>query len=501
MGQHSSGGNFLLRLSGEAWLPLEEAYLVEASTYEWKYVMTGLEPPPLIRFCGLPQAPHRLEAHEAYGQLITPFYSGQVTFEINAELFESYIYPDPRKLTQEQYNLMLSEILQEAPLCFNYSEIETGIQADRHSRLLSLAQWSYLQASFAWLASLIRQVVAQPTRVLQAREQQMRRDRVKTVDSQTMGWLERNRRRSASGTVPEIMRSSIREDSYNTYENRVIKRSLVELRHLLKLYGKASPGESATTAELYADKVGYWLREPFFKQVTPYGGAIRISQVFRKHPVYQQCYQWFERLYKHGDERIGLQYSYPLKETFALYEIWCYMQLVKVFREKGMLKNSSRLFQTTHEGLFLHFAENKESVVHLTNGMRIYYQRVYQYNSPHFYTFTQMMKPDIVIETGDHLYVLDPKYRVPANLGTALGEMHKYRDGILLRRNDERAVQNVFILTPVQSDELRYFAADFQDRYKMGAIGLTPGGDMSSLRDWVDKLVAQEERMMEISED
>ncbi|WP_261807826.1 nuclease domain-containing protein [Paenibacillus sp. N3.4] len=181
-----------------------------------------------------------------------------------------------------------------------------------------------------------------------------------------------------------------------------------------------------------------------------------------------------------------------MKETFALYEIWCYMQLVKVFREKGLLKDSSGLFQIKREGLFLHFAKHNESVVHLKSGMRLSYQRVFQNNSPHFYTFTQRMVPDIVIESGDHLYILDPKYRVATNLGTALGEMHKYRDGILDCSNDERAVQNVFILTPSASDELRYFTADFQDRYKMGAIKLTPGGDMSALSDWIDKLVAQE---------
>ncbi|REK76102.1 DUF2357 domain-containing protein [Paenibacillus paeoniae] len=341
-------------------------------------------------------------------------------------------------------------------------------------------------------------MIERPTRVLVALEQQMRRERVKIVDTQTLAWLERNSERSEVGTIPAIVNSSVREDSYNTYENRLLKRRLVELRHLLKLYGEASPEEEhAIRAEAYADRVGYWLRDSFFKQVIPYQGAIQISQVFRKHPVYRQCYQWFDRLYKHGNERIGLLYNYPLKETFALYEIWCYMQLVKVFREKGLLKDSSGLFQTKREGIFLHFAEHKESVVHLTNGMRLSYQRVFQNNSPRFYTFTQRMVLDIVIEVGDHLYILDPKYRVASNLGTALGEMHKYRDGILLRSNDERAVQNVFILTPAANDELRYFTADFHMRYKMGAITLSPGGDMSALIDWVDKLVSRKEEYLD----
>lgn len=489
MEQHSSGDNFLLRINGEAWVTLDEAYLTEATTYDWKYVMNDLEQRPSIQFCGLQHFPLRMSEGEAYGQLSTPFYSGQVTFEINGVKLDSYIYPDTRKMTQDQYHLMLSEILQEASLCFEHSDIKTGIEADQHSRELSLAQWSYIEASFASLSTMIRHVIEQPTRVLQTRERHMRRDRVKTVDAQTLAWLERNSGRSAVGIIPETVKSSAREDSYNSYENRLLKQQLVELRHLLKLYGKASPVEYAIRVEAYADKVGYWLRDPFFKQVTPYQGLRRISQVFRKHPVYRQCYQWFDRLYKHGKERIGMSYNYPLRETFALYEIWCYMQLVKLFREKGLLKDSSGLFRTRREGVFLHFAEHNESVVQLKNGMRLSYQRVFQNNSPHFYTVTQRMVPDIVIDAEDRLYILDPKYRVANNLGTALGEMHKYKDGILLRRNDERAVQSVYILTPVQSDELRYFTADFHDKYNMGAVSLMPGGGMSSLRDLIDKLL------------
>lgn len=433
--------------------------------------------------------PQRIENDEAVGTLTTPFHSGHVVFNINGEAINSYIYPDSRKMTQEQYSLMLSDILQEAALCFEHSDISTGVEVDQRTRDLSWAQWSYIQASFSSLSNIIHRILAQPSRLLQSQEKVMRRDRVKTIDHSTLSWLERNIGRSSSGIVPETVRSTVREDSYNTYENKVLKRQLIELRHLLKVYSQTT--EHADSATSYVDKIGFWLKDPFFKQVTPFQGTIRISQVFRKHPVYRQGYDWFERLYKHGNERIGLKYSYPLKETYALYEIWCYMRLVKVFREKGLLKDSSQLYSTSKNGLFLHFSEHNESVVHLTNGMRLYYQRVYQYNSPIFYTFTQQMKPDIVIEAGERLYILDPKYRVPTNIGTALGEMHKYRDGILLRRNDERAVERVFVMTPVQSDELRYYSKEYQDKYRMGAISMTPGVEADSLSVWIDEILSE----------
>lgn len=171
-------------------------------------------------------------------------------------------------MTQEQYHLMLSDILQEAPLCFESSNIETGITADQHSLELSLAQWSYIEVSFSSLRNIIRQLIDHPTRVLQAHEQQMRREQVKTVDIKTLAWIERNSRSTAE-TIPETVKSSVCEDSYNTYENSLLKRRLLELRHLLKLYGKSGRGEYMIRAEAYADKVGHWLRDSFSGKLLP----------------------------------------------------------------------------------------------------------------------------------------------------------------------------------------------------------------------------------------
>lgn len=489
----NSGGKFWLRSNNEAWVVLEDAYLTEATTYDWKYVMSGTEKLPSIRFCGLPHFPQRVADGEAFGQLTTPFHSGEVFFELNGKEFKSYIYPDTRKMTQEQYHLMLSDILEEASLCFEFSDIKTGIEADQRSREMSLAQWSYIEASFPQLITHVWGVIEQPGRMLQASERHMRRDRVKVMDGRTLVWIEQNRGRDAAGAIPETVRSYVREDSYNTYENKCLKRWLLELRNLLKMYRNVVEGEAAAKAEAYADKVGFWLQTSFFKQVVPNQRIFKISQVFRKHPAYRQCYQWFDRLHKHGNERIGMSYSYPLRETFQLYEIWCYMQIVKLFREKGLLQDTSGLFRTTRNGLFLHFSEHNESIVKLNRGMSLSFQRVFQRNSPHFYTFTQRMVPDIVIQSGNDLYILDPKYRVANNLGTALGEMHKYRDGIRLRSNDNRAVKEVFILTPVRDDGMECFHADFHERYQMGAFTLTPGGDTRQFSDWLDKLLMLQE--------
>ncbi|MCZ0704474.1 hypothetical protein J2T56_002996 [Natronobacillus azotifigens] len=68
--------------------------------------------------------------------------------------------------------------------------------------------------------------------------------------------------------------------------------------------------------------------------------------------------------------------------------------------------------------------------------------------------------------------------------------MHKYRDGIIRRETEEKAVKEVYILTPtktVQAETMRYFQEDFHEKYRMGAIQLEPGGVSE---DFEDKILA-----------
>jgi hypothetical protein len=90
---------------------------------------------------------------------------------------------------------------------------------------------------------------------------------------------------------------------------------------------------------------------------------------------------------------------------------------------------------------------------------------------------------------GQHEFIIfDPKYRVAANIGKALGEMHKYRDGILVRKDNTKAVREVYIVTPGEDTEnLRYYQSSFHKTYGMGAIQLTPRAEQHDLMGWFKK--------------
>ena len=104
------------------WILFCDAYLTEATEYKLRYVGSNLD----IRIQGIP-IPFYPEGDHFVCSWMTPFQSGILTLSINQQQYETNIYPDNRKLTEEQYQLMIKEILEEAEVCFQYSGLEVHI--------------------------------------------------------------------------------------------------------------------------------------------------------------------------------------------------------------------------------------------------------------------------------------------------------------------------------------------------------------------------------------
>lgn len=476
---HNSGDSILeLWDIVQGWVPFLDAYLTEATEYKLRYKGDLAD----VMIQDIPLSFYKQE-NGYYTTFITPFQFGILKITINGQSYETYIYPDDRKLTEEQFNVMLEEILEEANSCFQLSGLETNVTASGRNRDITWTQWSYIDQSFYQLKQVFSKIEKQPFRRLEKFSMMMKREKVKHSEQVTLRWLDV---KGHGQDIPSNVENTKTLESVNLYENQVLKQQLQDLYRLLRKYegveSKAIAGKSAK----YRAVVERWLISPFITEITANKGPYTITQKFRKHPVYRIWYQWFDKLYKHNREGIGFDYPISLKDTFQLYEMWCFMRIVKVFRESGLVLTTSSLFQTKKDGIFLELAENKESKIQLIGGLSLFYQRTYQFNTKSFHTYTQRMIPDIVIEGEHGIIIFDPKYRVPDNLGTALGEMHKYRDGIIHRDTGKRAVQEVYILTPTkdeQAEGLRYFKEDFQQKYSMGAIQVAPGFEEDNLKE------------------
>ncbi|OEF99128.1 hypothetical protein BHF71_10155 [Vulcanibacillus modesticaldus] len=476
-----------------SWTPIEDMYLKEGTQYRWRSSIRG----DFILL--MQQIPIMMTRTSEWweGVLDTPFESGIVTFTIyqGNERFdiEQYIYPDSRKITNEQYEVMLQDILSEAKVLFKTEGLKRNVSASGRKREVTWLQWNYIERTMSQLRNIFLRIEANSLRFLNKNHELLKREQVKIVNNQLISWVVRHGEAYGGNPnrFPEYMLANRNIETFDLYENKVILRQVIELETIIKKFYESEYEEFKPIASKYLDWLYKWRNAEFLKGLSPFKGTIRISQVFRKHPLYRVWYQWYQKLYEFKDLNFDVQYKIPLKETHQLYEVWVYIQIIIILKELGLIEDSFRILTQVKDTFFLKLSENKKSTIQLKNGAKLSYQRKFQSNTYPFKTYTHAMIPDIVIEYNQKIYILDPKYRIPSNLSIALGEMHKYRDGIIHSETNERVVEQVYIVTPKRSilpENKDFFTEKYRDFYKMGAFSLSPGEDNWELKDWLSSI-------------
>lgn len=259
----SFGDSFLVRSRGSEWIPLERAYFTEATEYEWFWEHTDFT---ILLMQGVPLTYRKVDGGVT-GQFITPFQSGQLTFTVEQDAYGSYIYPDDRKMTAEQYDIMLLEILDEAAVCFDHAGLTIPISTENRAKDISWAQWSYIDHGFIDLASNIRRFLQHPLKRLSEKDVFLKREQIKIVTNRTTQWLERHYAQDPLSIIPSNVLTDVRLDTYNIYENRVMKRYLLELQSLLVTYKHCNLSDVSEKAAKYCDLVRYWLGQGFSKRL------------------------------------------------------------------------------------------------------------------------------------------------------------------------------------------------------------------------------------------
>lgn len=245
-----------------------------------------------------------------YSVFITPFQFGTLKIFINGQAYETYIYPDDRKLTEDQFNVMLEEILEEANSCFQLSGLETHVNASGRNRDITCTQWSYIDQSFTQLKQLFSKIEKQPFRGIEKLLMMMKRERVKHSKQVTLRWLDV---KGHGGDIPSNVQNEKIFETVNLYVNQVLKQQLHDLSRLLRKYESVELEAVAQKSSKYRAVVERWLNSPFITGITANKGPYTITQKFRKHPVYRIWYQWFDMLYNHNREGIGFDYPISLK--------------------------------------------------------------------------------------------------------------------------------------------------------------------------------------------
>jgi hypothetical protein len=202
------------------------------------------------------------------------------------------------------------------------------------------------------------------------------------------------------------------------------------------------------------------------------------------------------------------------QEEWRLYEIWCFFQAASALRTLGYRARQGDAVVLSQNRLSIRLAKGQLSRLLFSAPSRrdtvaLFYQRAYpaaRAASSGIHSRTHAMIPDMTLERGGRLLLLDPKFRSYAEPGTLqedINQMHVYRDALV--KEGEPAVDGAWCLYPGSgSDGSRLAEAQiiaFPESSPrqpfgsagVGAIRLRPGQTGGTLAALIREWMAQQE--------
>jgi hypothetical protein len=237
---------------------------------------------------------------------------------------------------------------------------------------------------------------------------------------------------------------------------------------------------------------------------------LHMSSLFRNDPNYLRFYRLWQ------DMNLGLAAVFgdflqmPLARTFELYELWCFLRLLRAalaeFGQDGV--DLRQLFASDGSGGVTVAAG--AVVVNIGGNRALCFKRRYReywIEPDRIGSYSREMIPDVVfIDRADskrRLIVLDAKYRINEGLSDALSSIHSYRDALIEEADGAPFVGVVtaaYLLTPhipvlepsFQETPLtgRLFHPQYRSKFQFGAVTLRPGMTGDELRKCLRVIVA-----------
>ncbi len=458
---------------------------------------------------------------------------------IGTRRFEVTTDPNLRKLTRDDFDAMVREVLEDTFALFSLSAFRKGIARQPGNRPPPLARLEFLRSRADAIVATVEAIARAPRHYL--------RDEDITVPAH----------RATRATGPEIIRSfrsgvirtetvtpsrlpaalkgrfpthitlRQRRNSVDIPEHRQIKACLRSwaawlggVAELLLKAGASADPEIVTTAKSWgvrsrriARRLNDVAAAGFMAEVGEAPALLRTSSLFRSDPVYQRFYRLWQDMNLGLAALFGDFLQMPLARTYELYELWCFLRLLRAAVEEygatGL--DLSNLF-LGEAGGGVTIAAGAITVP--IGGDRVLcFQRQYsQYwvEDSREGSFSRTMVPDVVL-AGTNLggperrvIVLDAKYRIDDSLNDALNSIHTYRDALVQEvasGRTEGIVTAAYLLTPhvpagLQTDFKatqmpgRLFHPEYREKFRFGAVTLRPGMSSEELRGCLRSIVA-----------
>lgn len=453
--------------------------------------------------------------------------------------FEIVTDPDLRKLTRDDFDTMVREILADTFALFSLSAFRKGIARGLASRPPAIARLEFIRSRATEIESVLHRIARNPRHHLRGEDATLpywRANRATAPDilrSFRTGYVRRETAHPPrlppilKGLLPEAIVLRQRRNSLDIAEHRQIKACLRSWTAWLTAVAATldrvavDAGETeARTAAAWALRTARLARQlgrltalPLFAEVGESSPRIMLSAIFRSDPAYRRFY----RLYQ--DMNLGLAALFgdflqmPLARTFELYELWCFLRLVRAAAETygpAGLDISSLFINDAAGGVTI---ATGAVMVPVGGGYALCFKREYRefwLAADQRGSFSRTMTPDMAImqaaavnEELPRLIVLDAKYRISQGLNDALSSIHTYRDALVQGASSgktEGIVTAAYLLAP-HVPELastyedtplpgRLFHPAYRDRFHFGAVTLRPGMSLADISATLRAVVA-----------
>ncbi|MDR3529326.1 MAG: DUF2357 domain-containing protein [Rhodopila sp.] len=473
------------------------------------------------------------------------FHAGAVEAELRVpgappRRFEVVTDPDRRKLTRDDFDAMVREILDDTFALFALSAFRKGVGRGTGNRPPPLARLEFLRSRIAELEATVAAIASAPRRTLTASDavlpyhRALRATGPEILRSLRSGRVLRERQDHPSrlppalrGFLPAQVRIRERRSSLDLPEHRQMGACLrawaewLENAAGLLAQGGAEDNELrglqaawAGRCRRLARRVGRLAAAVPFAEAGEAPARLMLSSLFRRDPAYRRFFRLWQDMNLGIAAVFGDFLQMPLARTFHLYELWCFLRLVRAGAETwgpaGLTVTD--LFITDAAG---GVTVRRDAVtVPVGGGWKLCFQKQYR----EFWkeadgrgSYSRTMVPDIVVaEYGGgegsapgRLIVLDAKYRVDDGLADALNSIHTYRDALVCEIEDggvKAIVSAAYLLAPALPSIKpsyrdtpmpgRLFHPEYRRSFRFGALTLRPGMSVSDITTALTAVVA-----------
>jgi len=462
---------------------------------------------------------------------------------IGSRHFEVTTDPDLRKLTRNDFDAMVREVLEDTFALFSLSAFRKGIARQRTNRPPPLARLEFLRSRADAIVASVEAIARMPRHYLRAEDitvpahratratgpeiiKSFRSGRIRTetvtpsrLPAALKGCLPTHitlRRRRNSVDIPEHRQIKACLRSWATWLNDVAE-------VLAKADAKGSP-DNITTAGSWARRARRIARRlndvsaaGFMTEVGEGPALLRMTSLFRNDPAYQRFYRLWQDMNLGLAALFGDFLQMPLARTYELYELWCFLRLLRAAVEEYGAKGVDL------SNLFLGEAGGGVTIaagaitVPIGGDRVLCFQRQYReywVEDNREGSFSRTMIPDVVLAgkgldgSERRVVVLDAKYRINDALNDALSSIHTYRDALVQEMTSGRTesiVTAAYLLTPHVPTRLqpdfrttpvpdRFFHPQYLEKFRFGAVTLRPGMSDEELRACLRTIVVDAEK-------